>query len=36
MANRRNNLFVTKNRRQQMSQNLATHQVLNNHVQDHK
>ena len=33
LANRRNNLFSTKIRRQQVSQDLPTHLVLNNHVQ---
>jgi len=33
MANRRNNLFATKIRRQPVSQNLPTHHVINNHVQ---
>ena len=36
MAERRNYLFATKIRRQQVSQDLPTHHGLNNHVQDHK
>jgi hypothetical protein len=35
MTDRRNNLFATKIRRQQVSENLPTHHVFINHVQDH-
>jgi len=34
LANHRNNLFATKIRRQQGSQQLPTHYMLNNHVQN--
>jgi len=35
MTDHRNNLFATKIRTQRVSQDLPTHHVLNNHVQDH-
>jgi hypothetical protein len=34
MANHRNNLFAAKTGRQQGSQKLPTHYMLNNHVQN--
>ena len=34
MANHRNNVFATKTGRQQGRQNLPTHYVLKNHVQN--